>query len=108
MFNARLMAAPIDVNLPQRAPVETLFSRPEHPYTVGLMGSIPRIDRQTPRLATIEGVLPDMTRPPPGCRFASRCPFVVDQCQQSPPPMLAVGPEHWSRCIRTPLEGLLA
>jgi len=92
----------------ERAPVEALFSRPEHPYTVGLMGSIPRIDQQTAHLATIEGVLPDMTRPPPGCRFASRCPFVIDQCLSAPPPMVSVGQHHSSRCIRTPLEGLLA
>jgi len=92
----------------ERAPVEALFSRPEHPYTVGLMGSLPRIDQKTERLATIEGVLPDMTNPPPGCRFAARCPFVIDRCALAPPPMIAVGPDHCSRCIRAPLEGLFA
>ncbi len=92
----------------ERAPVEVLFERPEHPYTVGLMGSLPRIDQQTERLATIEGVLPDMSRPPPGCRFAGRCPFVIDACETAPPPFAAVGTGHWSRCIRTPLESLVA
>ncbi len=88
----------------ERAPVDALFDRPEHPYTVGLMGSLPRIDQQTERLATIEGVLPDMSRPPAGCRFAARCPFVIDRCEAEPPPFVAVGASHWSRCIRTPLE----
>jgi peptide/nickel transport system ATP-binding protein len=92
----------------ERAPVETLFERPEHPYTVGLMGSLPRIDQQTERLATIDGGLPDMSRPPAGCRFAPRCPFVTDACEAAPPPFAAVGASHWSRCIRTPLEGLVS
>jgi peptide/nickel transport system ATP-binding protein len=72
------------------------------------MGSLPRIDQQAARLATIEGVLPDMTRPPPGCRFAARCPFVIERCEAEPPPFVAVGTAHWSRCIRTPLESLVS
>ena len=60
----------------ERAPVEALFARPEHPYTVGLLGSIPRLDEKRERLPSIEGRVPDMTRPPDGCRFAARCPFV--------------------------------
>jgi len=92
----------------ERAPVDQLFAKPEHPYTVGLMGSLPRIDRQSERLATIEGVLPDMSRPPPGCRFAARCPFAVEQCQATSPPMTEIGSGHWSRCVRAPLESLLA
>jgi peptide/nickel transport system ATP-binding protein len=92
----------------ERAPVEVLFDHPEHPYTVGLMGSLPRIDQQAERLATIDGGLPDMSRPPAGCRFAARCPFVTEACEAAPPPFAAVGPSHWSRCIRTPLEGLVS
>ncbi len=59
----------------ERATVDELFARPQHPYTVGLLGSIPRLDRRTSHLATIEGMVPNMANPPPGCRFAARCPF---------------------------------
>ena len=58
----------------ERAPVDELFASPQHPYTVGLLGSIPRLDRRASHLATIEGMVPNMTRPPAGCRFAARCP----------------------------------
>ena len=91
----------------ERAPVDELFAMPQHPYTVGLLGSIPRLDRSTSHLATIEGMVPNMASPPPGCRFAARCPFVIDACTAAPPPMVAVSPSHWSRCIRTPLQGLV-
>ena len=70
----------------ERAPVRDLFARPEHPYTVGLLGSIPRLDDKRERLPSIEGRVPDMTRPPEGCRFAARCPFVEPACRAAPPP----------------------
>ena len=91
----------------ERAPVDALFDRPQHPYTIGLMASIPRLDRRVNRLATIEGALPDMTSPPPGCRFAPRCPFVVEACVRGPPPVVTVGAQHWSRCVKAPLEQVL-
>jgi len=92
----------------ERAGVGQLFAAPQHPYTVGLLGSIPRLDRQASRLATIAGLVPDMSRPPPGCRFAPRCPFVGEICLAAPPPMRALGPDHWSRCIKAPLERLVS
>jgi peptide/nickel transport system ATP-binding protein len=92
----------------ERATVDELFASPQHPYTVGLLGSIPRLDRRTSHLATIEGMVPNMTGPPPGCRFAARCPFVSETCTAAPPPMVAVSPAHWSRCIKTPLERLVS
>ena len=92
----------------ERAPVDELFASPQHPYTVGLLGSIPRLDRQASHLATIEGMVPNMSAPPQGCRFAARCPFVSDVCVEAPPPMLAVSPGHWSRCIKAPLERLVS
>ena len=58
----------------ERAPVDELFANPQHPYTVGLLGSIPRLDRRAAHLATIEGMVPNMANPPAGCRFAARCP----------------------------------
>jgi peptide/nickel transport system ATP-binding protein len=92
----------------ERAPVEQLFASPQHPYTVGLLGSIPRLDRQASHLATIEGMVPNMSAPPQGCRFAPRCPFVSDICVEAPPPMVAVSPGHLSRCIKAPLERLVS
>jgi peptide/nickel transport system ATP-binding protein len=92
----------------ERAPVDVLFERPEHPYTVGLLGSIPRLDRRAEHLATIEGMVPNMSAPPEGCRFAPRCPFVLKACVAAPPPMIAVAPDHLTRCIRAPLERLVA
>ena len=74
----------------ERAPVDELFAMPQHPYTVGLLGSIPRLDRRASHLATIEGMVPNMAAPPPGCRFAARCPFVIEACTAAPPPMIAV------------------
>ena len=92
----------------ERAPVDELFANPQHPYTVGLLGSIPRLDRRAAHLATIEGMVPNMANPPPGCRFAARCPFVVETCIAAPPPLAIVSPGHASRCIRAPLERLVS
>jgi peptide/nickel transport system ATP-binding protein len=92
----------------ERAPVAALFEDPQHPYTLGLMGSIPRLDRRADRLATIEGSLPDMTEPPAACRFAPRCPFVEDRCTAAAPPVVTLGAGHWSRCFRVPLQDLVS
>jgi peptide/nickel transport system ATP-binding protein len=92
----------------ERAPVEALFDDPQHPYTVGLLASIPRLDRRVDVLATIEGTLPDMSVPPPGCRFASRCPFASEICVSAPPPIVDVGIRHWSRCVKAPLQKVLS
>jgi peptide/nickel transport system ATP-binding protein len=91
----------------ERAPVDTLFEQPQHPYTVGLLASIPRLGRRVEKLATIEGTLPDMSAPPLGCRFAPRCPFAIEICVAAPPPRVEVGARHWSRCVRAPLEQVL-
>ncbi len=91
----------------ERAPVATLFARPEHPYTVGLLGSIPRLDHRRERLPSIEGRVPDMTKPPAGCRFAARCPFVEEACRTEAPQLREVAPGHLSRCRRAPLSGVL-
>ena len=92
----------------ERAAVRDLFARPEHPYTVGLLGSIPRLDEKRERLPSIEGRVPDMTRPPPGCRFAARCPFVEPACVAAPPALVEVAPGHLSRCRRAPLSQVVA
>jgi peptide/nickel transport system ATP-binding protein len=92
----------------ERAPVDELFASPQHPYTVGLLGSIPRLDHRAEQLATIEGMVPNMTEPPKGCRFAARCPFVREACTKAPPPLAEIAPGHLSRCIRAPLELLVS
>jgi len=92
----------------ERAAVGELFASPQHPYTVGLLGSIPRLGRRAAHLATIEGMVPNMTKPPSGCRFAARCPFVGDACVKAPPPLAQLNPTHWSRCIKAPLERLVS
>jgi peptide/nickel transport system ATP-binding protein len=92
----------------ERAPVAALFARPEHPYTVGLLGSIPKLDQKRERLPSIEGRVPDMAHPPEGCRFAARCPFVEPACREAVPPLVEVAPNHFSRCRRAPLSGVLS
>jgi peptide/nickel transport system ATP-binding protein len=92
----------------ERASVEAVFARPAHPYTVGLLGSIPRLDRRSERLATVEGRVPDMTRLPTGCRFAPRCPFAREICVNAPPPLVPIGDGHWTRCVRAPIEKLVS
>jgi peptide/nickel transport system ATP-binding protein len=88
----------------EHAPVDALFEVPQHPYTIGLLASIPRLDRRVETLATIEGSLPDMSEVPQGCRFAPRCPFASEICVASPPPIANIGARHWSRCVKAPLE----
>src|SRR5476649_771336 len=85
----------------EEAPVEALFGNPRHPYTQGLIRSIPRVDRaavQKERLEAIPGTVPSLLNPPPGCRFAQRCKFAMDVCQQDIP-RKEVGPGHFVRCV---------
>jgi peptide/nickel transport system ATP-binding protein len=88
----------------ERAPVRALFDAPQHPYTVGLLGSVPRLDVARARLASIEGQVPNPLRRPAGCQFAERCPFAVDQCRAEAPPLAAVGSAHQAACWRAPLD----
>ena len=88
----------------ERAPADALFDQPQHPYTVGLLGSIPRLDLVQERLASIEGQVPDPLRRPPGCSFADRCPFALAKCRIEAPPLRDVGEAHQSACWRAPLD----
>jgi len=90
--------------LVERAPVRAIFQEPQHPYTVGLLGSIPRLDEQRERLASIEGQVPNPLRRPAGCNFAERCPFAIAQCRAEVPPLREVGPAHLSACWLAPLD----
>jgi peptide/nickel transport system ATP-binding protein len=88
----------------ERAPVRELFDQPQHPYTVGLLGSIPRLDVERARLASIEGQVPSPLRRPAGCKFADRCPFAIAKCRAEDPPLREVGAQHLSACWRAPLD----
>jgi peptide/nickel transport system ATP-binding protein len=72
----------------EMAPVEELYYDPKHPYTVGLMSSIPRIGDDRARLDTIPGTMPDLVELPPGCSFHPRCPYAEDVCTQKEPPLV--------------------
>ncbi|MGO4704414.1 ABC transporter ATP-binding protein [Microvirga sp. 2MCAF38] len=84
--------------------VEAIFEDPQHPYTIGLMGSVPSLGRRQGRLATIRGSVPPAEMMPKGCRFAPRCPFAESRCTTEPPPLVDVAPGHLARCWYAPLE----
>jgi peptide/nickel transport system ATP-binding protein len=86
----------------EEAPVEKLFAQPRHPYTQGLIRSIPRIDtasiRKT-RLEAIAGVVPSLLNPPHGCRFAARCRYATAVCREAEPPLREIEPGHKVACV---------
>ncbi len=84
----------------EEAPVDMLFERPAHPYTRGLLGSIPSLEDERARLVTIPGVLPNPAALPPGCRFAPRCAWRIPACNAAVPSLVAVGAGHAAACIR--------
>jgi peptide/nickel transport system ATP-binding protein len=89
----------------EEAPVDELFANPRHPYTQGLIRSIPRIDRAATtrkRLEAIPGVVPSLINPPPGCRFAPRCRYAMPACRLAVPPLRDVGGGHKVACILEP------
>ena len=90
----------------ESAPVSALFNDPQHPYTIGLLGSIPRLDVERDRLSTIEGTVPSPARQPAGCRFAPRCPFSDARCHAEPPPLRMMAPGHQVACWLAPVESL--
>jgi oligopeptide/dipeptide ABC transporter ATP-binding protein len=79
-----------------------LFAAPRHPYTVGLLNCVPRVeaDGNVRPLAPIPGAPPDLVRPPSGCRFHPRCPLASDECKAGTFPLRQVGPDHFSACIK--------
>jgi peptide/nickel transport system ATP-binding protein len=92
----------------ERAPVADIFHDPQHPYTLGLLGSMPRIEEERHRLLVIDGSLPPPGRLPPGCRFHSRCVFGTPECTLQDPPLLPLGPGHGAACIHAPVEQFVA
>jgi len=84
----------------EQAEVHDLFHRPQHPYTWGLMGSLPRLETDVERLTQIPGQPPSLLRPPSGCRFHPRCPYVMEVCKTTFPTLEPArdDPDHLQRC----------
>ncbi len=86
----------------EEADVVELFERPQHPYTRGLMRSVPKLAEDgectAGRLSEIPGIVPALTNLPPGCVFADRCPFVTERCRREYPPLVQRGPRHLAAC----------
>lgn len=91
----------------ERASAADLFADPQHPYTLGLLGSIPRLDEDRDRLLAIDGAVPPPFALPKGCRFNPRCPFAIEACTAAQPPLEEVVPNHFAACIRAPVERTL-
>jgi oligopeptide/dipeptide ABC transporter ATP-binding protein len=87
----------------ERCSAAALFAEPQHPYTIGLLGSIPRLDLEQERLSAIEGVVPNAAAMPSGCRFNPRCPFAIEKCFKETPPLAQVKADHFAACWRAPL-----
>jgi oligopeptide/dipeptide ABC transporter ATP-binding protein len=84
----------------ERAPAARLFAEPRHPYSVGLINTLPNLQHRQSRLPVIPGGMPNLAAPSPGCRFADRCPRVVAQCREQVPPLVTVAPGHDVACFR--------
>ena len=84
--------------LAEKGPRDAVFDRPAHPYTRGLLAAMPRLHQKADRLPDIPGQLPSLAYPPPGCRFAPRCPIVQDICRAQAPAMRELAPGHEAAC----------
>jgi oligopeptide transport system ATP-binding protein len=83
----------------EESPVKELYANPEHPYTIGLLGSLPRVDeKEHTKLFSIEGLPPVLYHKPDACPFAPRCKWAIEHCWKENPPLLDVGPEHRAAC----------
>ncbi len=92
----------------ERAPAAGLFDDPQHPYTLGLLGSVPRLEQDRERLLAIDGAVPQAGALPPGCRFHPRCVFGAAACTEAPPSLRALSAGHEAACIRAPVEAIAA
>lgn len=88
----------------EQAPTDRLFADPQHPYTIGLMAAVPRIDATTERLSTIPGSVPPPWVKLDGCRFASRCPLATARCRAETPALREINPGQFVACFQAPLE----
>ena len=81
--------------------VNDMFYRPLHPYTLGLLRSVPKLDQGQDELGSIPGDPPNLIAPPPGCKFHPRCPFATDKCKVDEPPLVEYAPGHSAACWHT-------
>ena len=88
----------------ETASATDLFGNPHHPYTLGLLGSVPKLHVDEESLTTISGSVPNPYNMPAGCKFNPRCPFADDQCRSTPPSLAEVAPAHLAACWKVPLE----
>jgi peptide/nickel transport system ATP-binding protein/oligopeptide transport system ATP-binding protein len=82
----------------EEAPVAELYAHPQHPYTEGLLGSIPRLDQKGSKLVNIKGQPPNLYEKPTSCPFAPRCPYVFDRCRVENPPLISISESHSTAC----------
>ena len=94
----------------ERGTAKDIYANPKHPYTIGLLHSVPRLDQpRRAKLDPIEGQPPDLVNLPPGCSFRARCRFAVDKCATDSPPLMPTGDGHWAACWRADeMEALAA
>ena len=91
----------------ERAAIAEIFDDPQHPYTLGLLGSIPKLEETHDRLLAIEGAVPPPFALPPGCRFNPRCVFRAQACIDRQPELREVAPNHDVSCLRAPVEAIV-
>jgi oligopeptide/dipeptide ABC transporter ATP-binding protein len=84
----------------ESGPVREIFNKPSHPYTQALLSSVPKLEERPERLYSIQGQPPALWDVPPGCRFAARCPYADNRCQQEYPPSYTIGDGHTADCWR--------
>jgi oligopeptide transport system ATP-binding protein len=90
----------------EEVPVLDLYTDPEHPYTIALLSSLPRVDEMGHRrLASIDGMPPVLLEKPTFCPFAPRCQYLIEQCWNERPPLLPVGQDHFVACWVDPKTG---
>jgi len=88
--------------LVETAPTDVLYGEPKHPYTVGLLASVPRLDLARKRkLSVIDGLPPHLARLPKGCAFYDRCYLATDRCREEKPELEEIGEDHYSACFRS-------
>jgi oligopeptide/dipeptide ABC transporter ATP-binding protein len=81
------------------APTADILREPKHPYTLGLLSCVPRVENRSDELRPIPGSIPDLVHPPAGCRFHPRCSYATEECRRGSVPLLPVGRDRWSACL---------